>query len=184
MESTQSFRSAFNGFNREDVVHYIQYLNSKHAGELNQLHSELELLRAQVQEPAELPEDQSELVQQLQEQVAALEQELAEAKAENAKIRAEVPSVVSRNTDELEAYRRAERMERMAMEHTRQLYRQANGALADASAQVDDAAALITDVSGRVMAQLEELRVAVTASKQTLQAAAATMYTIRPTEDF
>ena len=37
MASAQNFRSAFNGFNREDVVHYIEYLNAKHTGALNQL---------------------------------------------------------------------------------------------------------------------------------------------------
>ena len=30
MAAPQNFRSAFNGFNREDVVHYLEYLNSKH----------------------------------------------------------------------------------------------------------------------------------------------------------
>lgn len=46
MAATQNFRSAFNGFNREDVVHYIEYLNAKHTAEVNQLTSEVEYLRS------------------------------------------------------------------------------------------------------------------------------------------
>ena len=41
----QTFRSALNGFNREDVVRYLEYINAQHAAELNQLRSELEYLR-------------------------------------------------------------------------------------------------------------------------------------------
>ena len=39
MATPQSFRSAFNGFNREDVVHYLEYLNAKHASQLDQLNN-------------------------------------------------------------------------------------------------------------------------------------------------
>lgn len=47
MAQQQTFRSAFNGFNREDVVRYIEYLNNQHATEISQLRSELEFLRSQ-----------------------------------------------------------------------------------------------------------------------------------------
>ena len=36
MAASQNFRSAFNGFNREDVVHYLEYLNTKHTNQVNQ----------------------------------------------------------------------------------------------------------------------------------------------------
>ena len=55
MAAQQNFRSAFNGFNREDVVQYIQYLNSKHASEISQLHSELEYLRSRQAAVSEEP---------------------------------------------------------------------------------------------------------------------------------
>ena len=42
----QTFRSALNGFNREDVVRYLEYINAQHTTELNQLRSELEYLRS------------------------------------------------------------------------------------------------------------------------------------------
>ena len=44
-----NFRSAFNGFRREDVVHYIEYLNAKHTAEVNQLNSEIAFLRQQLE---------------------------------------------------------------------------------------------------------------------------------------
>ena len=40
MAASQNFRSAFNGFNREDVVHYLEYLNTKHTNQVNQLTAE------------------------------------------------------------------------------------------------------------------------------------------------
>lgn len=45
MSNSQNFRSAFNGFNREDVVHYLEYLNSKHTSLVNQLSQEADNLR-------------------------------------------------------------------------------------------------------------------------------------------
>ena len=45
MAEKNTFRSALHGFNREDVVHYIEYLNSKHTAQINQLESENAELR-------------------------------------------------------------------------------------------------------------------------------------------
>ena len=39
MSAPQNFRSAFNGFNREDVVRYLEYINTKHTTQVNQLNS-------------------------------------------------------------------------------------------------------------------------------------------------
>ena len=41
MAAFQNFRSAVGGFNREDVVHYIEFLNSKHNAAVNQLRADL-----------------------------------------------------------------------------------------------------------------------------------------------
>ena len=49
MAAPQNFRSAFNGFNREDVVHYLEYLNAKHTNQINQLTAENEALRQDCQ---------------------------------------------------------------------------------------------------------------------------------------
>ena len=217
MAEQQTFRSAFNGFNREDVVRYIEYLNAQHASEINRLKSELEFLRnqaeqeapapaAQPEEPAgsgndELIEQQAARIRELFDQCKEQEQQIADLTAQlsdarvladaaiNEKVRltADLDQALqqqitykSRVEEELEAYRRAERTERMARERAEQMYRQANAVLADATLKVDDAAALIGQMADKVTGQLAELQTAVAGSKQSLRDAAATMYTIRP----
>ena len=67
MPAPQNFRSAFNGFNREDVVHYIEYLNSKHTGAVNQLKSENQTLADELEALRATP-DLTEEYAQLQEE--------------------------------------------------------------------------------------------------------------------
>ena len=184
MAMVQNFRSAFNGFNREDVVHYLEYLNNKHQAALNQLTAENEELRAQLaQQPAE---DQSALVGSLQAECAALKEQLEETltqlaqKQEAAEAAPVAETVVPDVSEELAAYRRAERMEREAKERAELVYFQANGVLTEASARVDSVAAEITDMADHVMGQLTQLQRAVSASKQALQDASSIMNTIRP----
>ena len=47
MASVHHFRSAFNGFNREDVVRYIEYLNNQHNAKLEQLNAQLREAKSQ-----------------------------------------------------------------------------------------------------------------------------------------
>ena len=181
MTMPQNFRSAFNGFNREDVVHYIEYINARHNTEVNQLKSELDLLQNQQQE---MPD------------VSALEEELAALSAERDALLARIAELEEQATapvaapvsafsaeQELETYRRAERMERLARERAEQVYHQANAALADATVKVDAAALQISQMSDAVLTQLNGLQSAVNNSKQALTDAAATMYAIRPTQE-
>ena len=203
-----NFRSSINGFNRDDVVHYIEYLNTKHTAEINQMNSELDYLRTQ--QPATVSSDleetiaqQASRIRELFDRCKQLEKELADAQEEKALLiqqneqitaaRAATPAIPapvsasaayrSRAEDELEAYRRAERAERLARERAELLCSQANSALADATIKVDDAARQVSQMSDRVISQLTELQNAVAGSKQALRDAAATMYTIRPYED-
>lgn len=217
MSTQPNFRSAFNGFNREDVVHYIEYLNAKHAAEISQMNSELDYLRTK--EPQALPasfaadttqledvisqqasrirelfdrcsqleaelatvqESRSELEQQLDQQIHSSQREKAEMAQQLDEAHQQQISYKSRLDDELEAYRRAERTERFARERAEQLYQQANGALADATAKVDHAAQEVSQMADLVMTQLAQLQDAVSGSKLALRDAAATMYTIRP----
>ena len=66
MSEPLNFRSAFNGFNREDVVHYIEYLNSNHENQLKQLQADL----AAVQRDNLIPSDDNrdDIVADMQEQ--------------------------------------------------------------------------------------------------------------------
>ena len=200
----QTFRTALNGFNREDVVRYIEYLNSVHTAEINQLNSELEFLRnkqtisapvemsvANTAESDALIEQQATRIRELFDRCRELETQLAEAQEAKAhaeeKLQAAVltqqNTVQSRTNEELEAYRRAERIERQAKERAERLYHQTNGALADASVKVEEVAAQIGQMSDQVMAQLAQLQEAVVNSKQALKDAANTMYTIRPSDE-
>ena len=197
MASVHNFRSALNGFNREDVVHYIEYINSKHTAQVNQLRSDLS---AAQQENANLkarPQRDPALeaqVEELQAKLAQLEEELltaqiakSDAQTQLADMTAQRDAALSaqataqrRNEEELEAYRRAERMERQAKERTEAMYQKANGVLADATAKVDEAAEQITGIADQVAAQLAVLQQAVTGSKAALKDATATLYAIRP----
>ena len=155
MEPTHRFRSALSGFNRQDVVQYIEYLNTKHTSQVNQLTSELEFLRQQ------------------------LEKAQANAPAVSADAPAE-PAIQNFTEAELEAYRRAERTERNARERAEQIYRQATGTLADATALVDDAAGRLETMADSVKEQLSQLQSAIETSKASLKNAADIMATIRP----
>ena len=210
MSAPQNFRSAFNGFNREDVVKYLEYINSRHHAQVNQLTGENDYLRQQLEAAQAAPGAQEEL-QRLQELCASqqaeleelravrtamearcsgMERELEEAqeaqrRAEEAQRKAEeVQSTVRCGVEqELEAYRRAERMEREARERSEQIYRQTNSVLADATVQLEDSAGGIFELADQVMGQLEQLRSAVERSKQALKNASDTMYAIRPQEE-
>ena len=191
MAASQNFRSAFNGFNREDVVHYLEYLNSKHTNQINQLTAENEALRAQVDTLPEL-ESQQLLVASLEEKCAELtrlleaaqarceelEQAAAQKPVEDAP--AQEPSLSPSASEELEAYRRAERIEREAKERAELVYFQANGVLTEATAKVDGISSDITEMADQVMTQLTQLQVAISSSKQALQDASSIMGTIRP----
>lgn len=191
MAAPQNFRSAFNGFNKEDVVHYLEYINSKHTAQINQLTAENEELRAKLDSQ---PSDR--LLASVQAQCAALTAQLEEAQARCTELEeqlahkeevvvveaapAVVPAPAPSVSEELETYRRAERIEREAKERAELVYFQANGVLTEATAKVDGIAADITDMADQVMSQLTQLQMAVSSSKQALQDAASIMNTIRP----
>ena len=184
MPAPQNFRTAFNGFHREDVVRYLEYLNSKHTSEINQLNSEVEFLRSKLEnaQPSEefvaLEAERDDLKTQLEAITARCEElEAALAAAQTAPAEAAVDPA-----QELEAYRRAERTERMAKERAELVYHQINGVLADATVKVDSVSTQISGMADQVMSQLTQLQVAIGNSKQALKEAASTMYAIRPNE--
>lgn len=216
MEDLQTFRTAFNGFHREDVVHYIEELNARHEAEISQVNTDMQYLQeklTQYEDLAEeaMDEDDMELAQKVEDQaavlveqsdrIAALEQQLAEAKeacqtaealleeseAQNAELLKQLNTALARQTGamnqqdaELNAYRRAERVERQANERAMQIHDQVNGALSDATGKVDEAAAQIAAMTEAAMAQLKQLQLAVTGSKQVLLATAESLKAIRP----
>ena len=197
MAAPQNFRSAFNGFNREDVVHYLEYINTKHNNQVSQLTAENQELRATAQQPAE---DQSELVASLQAQCDELTAQLEAERSRIAELTGQLEALQTRcqelesqaetaapaetisvlASEELEAYRRAERIEREAKERAELVYFQANGVLTEATGKVESISTDITDMADQVMRQLTQLQIAVSSSKQALQDASSIMNTIRP----
>lgn len=229
----ENFRSSFHGFNREDVVHYLDYLNKKHDEMLRQLSSEADNLRQKLENAMQNPPEDTNA---LKERCDQLEKELADAQSEKAALEGQASELQEKLTqaqealdraladlqaaqtenqtlenrlsalqaarcqeqtarkeegssagafreEELEAYRRAERTERMARERADQVYRQVNGVLADATVKVEEAAGQLADISDRVMSQMDLLRSAVDGSKQALADAAAGLYDLKPTEE-
>lgn len=164
MAEIQNFRSAFNGFNRQDVVQYIEYMNNQHKSALEQMNNQLLTLREELAATKAAP--QVDLQPQLDEALARC-QELEEQLNTYAKMQQD---------NELEAYRRAERAERRAQERAAQIYTQANAVLADATAKMDAAAAEITEMTQQFQEKLA-------CSKASIVEAVDAMYAIRPEED-
>ncbi len=206
MAQLQNFRSAFNGFNREDVVNYIAYLNNQHSSKVNQLHNQLKAAQDELQALRSAPSMEDELnarIEQLQlelqrksEQISQLTEE-ATAHAEdcaqysaqvmaleeaNAALQAQLEQAAQRpqTQEELEAYRRAERAERLANERVAELYAQANGALGEATATVDEVCGQLGGLSQQVIDQLAQLQQNIALGRDALTKASGALYAVKP----
>ena len=161
--SAQHFRSAFHGFNREDVVRYIELLNNQHKNQLDQLYNQLQAAKSA---PAD-PELQAQLTAAL-EKCAQLEAKLASVKT---------------TEQELEAYRRAERAERIAQERAQQIRTQANALLADATAKAEAASQQIAELADQANEQLLAYQAAVNNTQELFQDVVASLAAIKPEEE-
>ena len=160
MASVHHFRSAFNGFNREDVVHYIEFMNNQHATELERLTNQLQAAQSKCNND--------------------LQVRLDAAEARCAQLEAQLAAEAAAAEEELETYRRAERTERLARERAQQIYTQANAVLADVTCKADVASEQINAIAQQVSAQLMCYQQAVADTKDTLQEAVAALGAIRP----
>lgn len=185
MATPQNFRSALNGFNREDVVRYLEYLNTQHQNQLNQLSAEKEAVQAQLDQLLMMPRFDP----QLKEELEAVTQERDELRARLEAVEAapqpqeaaeEPAGLTGIAAEELEAYRRAERIERTAREKAELVYHQVSGILAQATGKMDGITEELTGKADEVMEQLTQLQITISSSKQALQDAASLMNTIRP----
>jgi uncharacterized coiled-coil protein SlyX len=169
MPELKNFRSAFRGFNRQDVVNYIEYINNTHNAQVEQLNNQLQAALAQ---PTD--EEMKARLEAAEARIAELEATLAEQD------RAVLSDGASCTEQELEAYRRAERVERVAKERAEQIYAQANGVLAEATLKAESASAHIGAIADQVSNQLKEYQDSVLETKATFQEAVATLYAIKP----
>lgn len=62
------------------------------------------------------------------------------------------------------------------------MYHRVNGVLADATVKVEAASTQIGEISESVLGRLSQLQEAIVNSKQALEQASATMYSLRPTD--
>ena len=208
MNEPQTFRSAFNGFHREDVVNHIAYMSNKHETQVNQLRSEAEALRTEL---ASLQE-QMDVDTALQDRVTELEQVVADRDAELASVREELETAnqllneqaeqlaalreeleeakeaaekapiekSATHWDELRAYRRAETVERQARDRVNELYTSANTALRGAGATLVDTNAAFEALAEKFRSDLVALMDAIDAGKNALNGAADTLDGLRP----
>ena len=209
MNEPQTFRSAFNGFHREDVVNHIAYMSNKHETQVNQLRSEadalrteLAALREQMDEDAACQDRTAELEQTVADrdaELANLQEELETAnqllneqaeqlaalreELEEAKEAAAKPVAIEKSAnhwDELRAYRRAETVERQARDRVNELYTSANTALRGAGATLGDTNAAFEALAEKFRADLVELMNAIDTGKSALSTAADTLDGLRP----
>ena len=156
----QNFRTALGGFNRQDVANYIEYMNHQHTAEIAQLNTQLQNAQEALKDA----------------QPGALKEKLDEALARNAELEARIAAMESNASPseiELETYRRAERVERMAQERATKIHDQANAALADATVKVEAAAKDMDTVAAQLSQQLQS-------AQQQIQEAVTALYAIRP----
>lgn len=211
MTEPQTFRSAFNGFHREDVVNHIAYMTTKHETQVNQLKSEAESLRTELNElRAQMEADASEQsrtaelerivadrdaeLADLREELEAANQLLSEQAEQMAALREELeeakeaaarPAAIEKSAnhwDELRAYRRAETVERQARERVNELYDNANTALRGAGSTLGEANAAFEVLAEKFRADLVELMETIDAGKGALGAAADKLDSLRPEE--
>lgn len=191
-----NFRSSLHGFNRQDVANYLEYLNNRHAAQVNQLNTDLEALRRQAEAPAEDPQRTAlearcrELEQQLEAarkerdealaQREAAEQKLASARQDREEALLRSCGEKLEASRELEAYRRAERTERMARERAEQVYSETGTVLTQASNRIEAALRQMTGISQQVTGQLDTLQTAIASSRLALQDAAQTIDKLKP----
>lgn len=182
MSAPSKFRSAFNGFNREDVVHYLEYINSKHTAQINQLTSEADFLRTKLQNQ-QPDEDQAEQISALEAERDELRAQVEALQARCAELEQQAAVPVCTPSDELEVYRRAERTERMARERADMICRQTNVVLGEASVKVNEFATQVGPMADQILAQLSQLQATIAGGKQSLQDAAVILSTLRSSDN-
>ena len=153
-ENAFTFRTALQGFNRTDVINFIESTTAAHENALHQLQMENSRLEQQL-------EDANAYINQLQQTIAAM-QSAPENLPESAPPAVDLPyledptpavsPVIQNDFEEMElaAYRRAEQAERKAKERAAELYRQIDQVIA----QTNDKLALDDKTLSRLTGDL------------------------------
>lgn len=186
MPAPKNFRTAFNGFNREDVVCYLEYLKSRHASEVNQLKTEAESLRARLDAYCDRQLEKRDC-SGLEEENAALRQRIQELEQEKEALATQLAQQSQEPVDypaqELEAYRRAERTEREARERADQVYRRTSLVLNNAAEKLDSVTSQVGPLADSILEQIRHLESGVGATRQSLQDAVCVLEQLRPNHE-
>ena len=177
-EPVQNFRTAFHGFNREDVVRFLETATARHTAEVNQLRDEiarlegdLSLLRTRSGDGAS--QEGQEALQaenaRLKAQVEELETQLTEPAA------TPIRDETNWKDEELAAYRRAETVERQARNRAAQMYHRVNGLIADLAARMDGSKAEMTAAAEALGQALDQLQLALDGGQSILTEGTATL---------
>ena len=180
-ESVQNFRAAFHGFNREDVVRFLEATAARHAAEVNQLRDDVKRLEEELASPRDRqtqPDREEWEARQaenasLKAQIEELETQLTEPAA---------PPSAGEKTDwegeELAAYRRAELVERQARNRAAQMYHRVNGLIADLAARMEESKAGMDQAAEALGQALDRLQRALDDGLAVLTEGAATLKTM------
>lgn len=179
-EAAQNFRFAFHGFNREDVVSFLEQTMARHAQEVNELKEEIHRLEGELSQAREAPRaDVAALRQEncaLKEQGEALEKENKTLKEAVESLESQLtapesgprPEGTDWESEELAAYRRAENVERQAKARASQLYDRINGLVADLAARMDGSHQNMTEAAESLGKSLDGLQAALDLAQATL----------------
>lgn len=131
-EPVQNFRTAFHGFNREDVVRFLETATARHTAEVNQLQDDVARLEKELAALREqqTPEVSREELEALRGENTRLKAQIEELEAQLTEPEAPVGDQTNWKDEELAAYRRAETVERQARNRAAQMYHRVNGLIA------------------------------------------------------
>lgn len=158
-DTAYTFRTALQGFNRTDVVNFIESTTAAHEAALHQLQVENSRLEQQLM-------DANRYIDELHQTIADLQNRAAEPVMEEPAVALPpledplpaVAPVMQNDFEEMElaAYRRAEQAERKAKERASELYRQIDEVIAKTNdkLELDDKALtrLTADLSANISA--------------------------------
>ena len=153
MTDFSKFRSALSGFNRSDVANYIEAMCADHLKQLKEKDAEREALLEQLN-------DVRRVLDEKKAEAKSMEQELAELRSllEDATCAEPAAPQEDYHSLELEAYRRAEAMERSTAERAAKLQQQLTGLVEETAGRYEQVGQDIESLSKDLGVGLQRLQ--------------------------
>lgn len=181
-EPVQNFRTAFHGFNREDVVRFLESATARHTAEVNQLRDDVVRLEKELSALRErqAPEASTEELEALRGENARLKAQVEELEAQLTEPEAPAGDQTNWKDEELAAYRRAETVERQARNRAAQMHHRVNGLIADLAARMEGSKAEMTTAAEALGQALDQLQAALDGGQDVLTQGAVTLRAMEP----